>query len=127
MNILLICLLLSMILTILSKLPVGYAQAKQGKYDNTNPRKQQSQLVGFGARALAGHKNAFESLLFFAIANLVVIATNSINHVAEICAIIYLISRVIYHIFYLIDWDKSRSLVWLVGIVAIFTLFAQAL
>lgn len=126
MDVILVCLLLAIVLTILSKFPVAFAQVKQGSYDNANPRAQQAQLTGFGARALAGHKNAFESLLFFAIAALVVIATGKVNAIAEQSAIIYLISRLFYHILYLLNWDKLRSFAWFVGIVAVFTLFSQS-
>ena len=65
MNTLLTCLFIAMLLPYLAKGPVAWAMAKAGGYDNHHPRSQQAQLTGFGARALAGHQNAFESLLIF--------------------------------------------------------------
>lgn len=63
MHTLLTCLFIAMLLPYLAKGPVAWAMVKAGGYDNHHPRTQQAQLTGFGARALAGHQNAFESLL----------------------------------------------------------------
>lgn len=67
----LLCIFLAFLLTHASKVPVAVAQARQAKaegktYDNKHPRAQQAKLTGWGARALAGHKNAFENFAPFA-------------------------------------------------------------
>ena len=69
------CLFIAALLPFIAKGPVAYAMNKLGGYNNNHPREQQSNLTGFGARALAAHQNAFESLMIFAPAVLLAIAT----------------------------------------------------
>lgn len=125
MEILLVCLFIILLLAFVTKFPLGYAQAKTGKYDNSLPRQQQSSLSGFGARALAGHQNAFEALIFFSTAVFAVIISNSINHIAELSAIIFVIARLFYQLFYLIDKAKLRTLSWLIGFAATIVIYCQ--
>lgn len=126
MTTLLTCLLIAMLLPYLAKGPVAIAMAKLGGYDNSHPREQQSKLTGYGARAVAGHQNAFESLLIFGIAALTVMATNNVNMVVEVAAIVHVAARVAYQILYLKDKGTLRSLSWFVAIIASFTVFCQA-
>ena len=126
MTTLLICLFIAMLLPYLAKGPVAVAMAKAGGYDNAHPRDQQSKLTGFGARAVAGHQNAFESLLIFGLAVVTVIATNSVNETAVIFAIVHVVARIAYQVLYLIDKGTLRSLSWFVAIISSFTIFCQA-
>ncbi len=112
MTILIICLFLALLLPLLAKGPVAYAMAKLGGYNNNHPREQQSKLTGFGARALAAHQNAFESLILFAPAVILALATGNTNQTIIMLAIIHVISRVLYNIFYLINIGLLRSIVW---------------
>ncbi|MEZ9820217.1 MAPEG family protein [Shewanella sp. 10N.286.45.A1] len=123
---LLTCLLIAMLLPYLAKGPVAIAMAKLGGYDNSHPREQQSKLTGYGARAVAGHQNAFESLLIFGIAALTVMATNNVNMVVEVAAIVHVAARVAYQILYLKDKGTLRSVSWFIAIIASFTVFCQA-
>ena len=125
MTILLSCLLIAMLLPYLAKMPVAFAMAKQGGYDNNHPRAQQAELDGFGARALAAHQNAFESLLIFGLAVLAVIATNNVSDAVITMAIIHVIARVIYHILYLANYSSLRSLVWFVAFGCSIGVFTQ--
>ena len=103
----------------LSKIPVAFAMNSQpGGYDNNHPRAQQAALTGFGARALAAHQNSFESLLIFSVAILTALATNHTNATIQVLAVVYLISRCIYHLFYLLNWATLRSTIWAIGTVA---------
>jgi uncharacterized MAPEG superfamily protein len=116
MTTLLICALVAVLLPYLAKLPVVIEMNKLGGYDNRHPRAQQSKLEGFGARALAAHQNSFESLIVFSVALAVVFGSNSVNRVTESLAIIHIVARIFYCVFYYMNLDKLRSLVWLVGI-----------
>ena len=107
MTTMLSCLLIAMLLPYLAKLPVGYAMAKAGGYDNAHPRDQQAKLAGMGARAVAGHQNAFE-LSIFGLAVLAVLATDTVNDTAQTAAIVHVVARLAYHIFYLTNHDKLR-------------------
>lgn len=126
MTILLICLFIAMLLPYFAKGPVAWAMAKAGGYDNAHPRDQQAKLTGFGARAVAAHQNAFESLLIFAIAVLTVIALNRVNDTTIILAVVHLLSRVAYQFFYLFNKGSLRSLSWFVAIFCSFGIFFQA-
>lgn len=126
MNTLLTCLFIAMLLPYLAKGPVAWAMAKAGGYDNHHPRSQQAQLTGFGARALAGHQNAFESLLIFGLAVLTVIATGKVTPMAEWLAIVHILARFAYQILYLLNKGTLRSLSWFVAIFSAFGIFFQA-
>ncbi|MEE1979367.1 MAPEG family protein [Shewanella xiamenensis] len=126
MNTLLTCLFIAMLLPYLAKGPVAWAMAKAGGYDNHHPRSQQAQLTGFGARALAGHQNAFESLLIFGLAVLSVIATGKVTPTAEWLAIVHIVARFAYQILYLLNKGTLRSLSWFVAIFSAFGIFFQA-
>lgn len=125
MTILLICLFIAMMLPYLAKVPVAMAMAKLGGYDNAHPRAQQAKLTGFGARAIAGHQNAFESLLVFGIAVLTAIVTNNVTDLVAILAIVHVVARVIYHALYLLNYGTLRSLSWFVAIGASIGIFVQ--
>lgn len=116
---LIMCLFIACLFPYLSKIPLAMAQAKQPKgYNNHYPREQQAALSGFGARALAAHKNSFESLLIFSAAILTALATQNTSETIEYLAMTYLVSRVIYHAFYLMNWATLRSTIWAVGLIS---------
>lgn len=60
------CLLFAALMLVLTKAPVAWAQQRTGRYDNHDPRAQQRELTGFGARALAAHQNTIEAFPLFA-------------------------------------------------------------
>lgn len=124
---LLICLFIAMLLPYLAKAPVAVAMAKLGGYDNAHPRDQQAKLTGVGARAVAGHQNAFESLLIFGLSAVTVIATNNVNDTVTMLAVVHVVARVIYHVLYLLNYATLRSLSWFVAIGASIGIFVQAL
>mgnify|MGYP003112024341 FL=1 len=127
MEILIICLFLALLLPLLAKGPVAYAMAKLGGYNNNHPREQQSKLTGFGARALAAHQNAFESLILFAPAIILALVTNNINQTVIVLAIVHVISRLLYNIFYLINIGLLRSIVWGIATLCSFAIVYQCI
>ena len=122
MTTLIICLFIAAILPYFAKIPVANAMNKLGGYDNNHPRAQQAELTGFGARAFAAHQNAFESLVIFAPAVLLAIATQNTGAFIEQLAITHVVARVLYHIAYLINIGVIRSLIWAVGIISAFAI-----
>ncbi|KTC90752.1 MAPEG family protein [Fluoribacter dumoffii] len=117
MTTLIICLFIAVLLPYLLKIVVGNFMLKEGKYDNHYPRLQQARLQGMGARAVAAHQNSFESLLVFATAVLTAIATKHIGAAIQILAIIYIVSRLIYSVLYLMDMATLRSTIWFIGFI----------
>jgi uncharacterized MAPEG superfamily protein len=127
MTILIWCLFAATLLPYLAKAPVAIAMSKLGGYDNNHPRAQQTQLTGFGARALAAHQNAFESLIIFIPAVLLAIATNTITDSITVLAITHVIARVAYNIFYLLNIGLIRSIVWGIATVSSFAIIWQCI
>lgn len=116
MTTLIVCLLITVVMPYLTKLPVGYAMQKsKGGYDNNHPRAQQARLEGFGARAVGAHQNCFESLAVFSTAALTAIATNHVTATIMNLAILYVLSRIVYIFLYLMNFATLRSTVWFVG------------
>jgi uncharacterized MAPEG superfamily protein len=127
MTTLIVCLFIATLLPFIAKVPVAIAMHKLSGYNNNHPRAQQAELTGFGARALAAHQNAFESLAVFAPAILLAIATNNTGAMIEQLAITHVIARVLYNIAYLINIGTIRSIIWAVGIVSSFTIIYQCI
>jgi len=121
------CLFIAALLPLLAKGPVAYAMNKLGGYNNNHPREQQSKLTGFGARALAAHQNAFESLMIFAPAVLLAIATQHTDKNIMLLAIVHVCARIAYNILYLMDIDKLRTLVWSVATISSFSIIWQCI
>ncbi|HHT0594129.1 TPA: MAPEG family protein [Legionella anisa] len=117
MTTLIICLFIAILFPYLLKLVVANFMQKEGQYDNHYPRTQQARLQGMGARAVAAHQNSFEALLVFATATLTAIATHHIGITIQILAIIFIVSRVIYSYFYLMDMASLRSTIWFISFI----------
>jgi uncharacterized MAPEG superfamily protein len=100
-----------------------------GSIDNKNPRPQQAQLSGRGARAVAAHKNAFEAIAVFAPAVLVAHLAGADPLWSARWAELFIIARVLHGVFYLGDLDLLRSGMFGVAMVcdaALFILAARA-
>ncbi|WP_076418648.1 MAPEG family protein [Colwellia sp. UCD-KL20] len=116
MSLLIWTLFIAVLLPFIAKIPVVVAMQRLGKYDNNHPRSQQEKLTGLGARALAAHQNAFESLIIFCPAILIAVATNHTGELIQQTAITYLIARVIYNLLYLLNFSTLRSFVWAISL-----------
>ncbi|ALO34142.1 hypothetical protein CMT41_04900 [Colwellia sp. MT41] len=127
MTILIICLFLALFLPLLAKIPVAFAMAKLGGYNNNHPREQQSKLTGFGARALAAHQNAFESVILFSPALLLALATNNSQPTILVLAVVHIIARVLYNLFYLLNIGLLRSIVWAIATLCSFAIIFQCI
>lgn len=98
------------------------AKSKKG-YDNQAPRQYLANLAGWRARAFAAHQNSWEALALFTAA-LVVAWHNGANPVrVDQLAMAFVATRVVYGLFYLLNWASLRSLTWFAGIICIVWLF----
>lgn len=127
MNTLIFSLIAAALLPYIAKIPLAIAMHKEGGYDNHHPREQQAKLHGFGARALAAHQNAFESLIVFSIAILLAIATDTVSKNIEILALLHVGFRIIYHVLYLLNIGTFRSASWVVAIGCSFIIMGQCI
>lgn len=120
------CMIAAFTLNYLSKAPVAFAMIQSGGYDNNNPRRQQSKLAGFGERATAGHMNSFEITPIFAAA-VITCHMFALGHAGvEIAALIFVFSRVVYHVLYMVNWSLARSFVWALGTGCVVWMFGIA-
>lgn len=92
----------------------GYYRHQQlGAIDNKYPREQNSKLTGAGARAVAAQQNAWEALAVYGAALLAVtIAQVQVESYATLTLVV-LACRVLHGLFYVINQDILRSLVFL--------------
>ena len=112
------CVFISALLIFLAKAPVARAmQQESGTYDNHYPRSQQARLSGFGARALAAHLNSFEAFPLFAVGVLMAHVTGTQGLLVDVLAVSFVVSRVLYLLFYWADLHWQRSLVWALGLL----------
>jgi uncharacterized MAPEG superfamily protein len=120
-----LCVLIAFLLIYLGKIPFAIAMNQMpGGYDNQNPRDQQAQLSGWGKRAFSAHQNSFEAFAPFAAAVIIAHLTHANPIWSARLSITFVVARIFYSIFYLANWDKLRSLIWLVGIFCTVGLFA---
>lgn len=119
MSIIIICVAAIVFMPFLAKIPVALQMHKLNGYDNKNPRDQQAKLTGFGARAMAAHNNCFEAICLFAPTILLVLALDEHTvYTVQLC-LLFVLTRLLYLVFYWMDLDKLRSLVWLIGIATL--------
>ncbi|KAA1162721.1 MAPEG family protein [Pseudoalteromonas fuliginea] len=127
MTILIVCALLAVLMPYIARIPAVIELNKLGGYDNKHPRQQQTQLTGLGARALAAHQNCFESLAVFAVALAIVLGTNNANAVTETLAMTHIIARVLFCVFYYLNLDIIRSIMWFIGLGSAIAMIAVSL
>lgn len=127
MDTIITCIIITVVLPYIAKLPLALAMHRAGGYDNRNPREQQAALTGFGSRARAAHENSFEALLIFAVAALLSIATDNVTPVTTLCSVIFVAARIGYLVCYWLNWDKLRTLIWTLGFAAVLVMLGQTL
>lgn len=119
-----ICVLIAFVVIYLPKLPLSVAMARQPEgYDNKHPRKQQSQLEGWGARAAAAHLNAFEAFPGFAAAVIIAHLAGASDYRASILSVAFVVARTLYVVAYLANQDYLRSAIWGIGFLCTVALF----
>ena len=118
-----VCVVVAFVLIYLTKIPVGVAMAKMGRYDNEHPRDQQAKLTGWGQRALGSHQNSFEAFAPFAAAVMVAHLGGGSAHASAVLAVVFVVARVVYLLLYLANQSTLRSAVWSVGFFATLGLF----
>ena len=119
-----VCVFAAFLLCMVTKAPVALAMnRKPGGYDNRHPRDQQSDLEGWGRRALAAHLNSFEAFPGFAAAVIVAHLAAADPVWSSWIAVVFVVSRIAYTALYLANVHVWRSLVWSIGWGATVLLF----
>jgi uncharacterized MAPEG superfamily protein len=118
------CLFGVLLVWMLTNIPVGLAQRRQGGRQNELPRQQP--LDEDGQRMYAAHVNAFEGFVFFYVVVLLHTIGGGYQLVGSILSGVYLLTRILHPIFYKFDKPTLRSLVWGLGIVDLLVMGALA-
>lgn len=102
------------------------AKAGGAGYTNVTPRLYLEQIQGWRRRAHWAQLNSFEAFPFFAAG--VIIAQRSFVHqtTLDIIAMLFIISRILYGVFYITNKASLRSLIWFVGFASCISLFIVA-
>ena len=121
------CLLITAVLPILWSWVSGYHRNKQlGTVDNKQPREQNAQLTGAGARAVAAQSNAWEALAIFTAAVMVSHMLDADAEKAAAASMIFVAARVLHGVFYIANKDVLRSLCFMVSFGCSLWLFLMA-
>jgi uncharacterized MAPEG superfamily protein len=105
---------------------VAYGRLKAG-YEPAAPRAMFDKLPAYAQRATWAHQNSFESFTLFAAAALMAYATQVESQLGFNAAIAYVIARLFYSLFYILNLPILRSLMFAVGTVSIATLIVLSL
>ncbi len=114
------------LLPYLARIPVARAMNQLGGYDNHLPRAQQARLEGLGARANAAHYNSFEALQLFLAAVAGCVVSGNYDGTMQTLAWLYVGCRVLFILFYLLDYALLRSIVWCVAVISVFSMLVRA-
>jgi uncharacterized MAPEG superfamily protein len=114
-----------LIMGILPYVATGIAKKGWEGYDNGLPRQWLAKQTGFRARANAAQANLFESLPLFFAAVIIASISNAPQARIDILAVGFVLARIAYLICYVANWSTTRSIVWLIGIICVVSLFFQ--
>ncbi|MBE9007738.1 MAPEG family protein [Fortiea sp. LEGE XX443] len=114
MSIFLYCIAAAAVLIYLPFLVVGYARASVG-YDVSAPRAMFDKLPPYAQRATWAHQNSFEAFMIFAAAALMAYVTHVNSSFAVVAAIAFVVARLLYSIFYILNIPLLRSLMFAIG------------
>ncbi len=110
------CVLVAAVLPIvcagLAKWGMFNKPAREGGYDNRNPRAWLGQQTDWRARANAAQANSFEALPFFIGAVVIAHQLGAHQGRLDVMAFIYIVLRLMFVMMYVADLSTVRSLVW---------------
>ena len=93
---------------------VAYARVRIG-YDISAPRAMFDKLPLYAQRATWAHQNSFEAFMVFAAAALMAYVTGVNSSTAVWAAIAFVVARLLYSIFYILNIPLLRSLMFGIG------------
>lgn len=104
----------AVVLIYLPFLVVAYARARVG-YEMSAPRAMFDKLPPYAQRATWAHQNSFEAFMIFAAAALMAYVTGVNSPLAIGAVIAFLVARLLYSIFYILNIPVLRSLMFAIG------------
>lgn len=126
MNISVLCVFIASILPVCC---AGFAKITGGfnMANNRDPRDFLENLKGRSARANAAQMNGWESFPQFAAAIILAIYFNGPAEVIDCTAMIFVAIRILYSFSYILDFSRTRSILYFAGMACIWFLFYLAL
>jgi uncharacterized MAPEG superfamily protein len=107
-------------------LVVVYARFSIG-YDFSAPRTMFDKLPPYAQRATWAHQNSFETFMVFSVAAMMAYVTGVNSPWAVVAAIAFIVARLLYSIFYIVNIPILRSLMFAIGGLGSATLFILSL
>jgi uncharacterized MAPEG superfamily protein len=120
------CIALAAVLVYAPFLVVAYSRMKLG-YDIAAPRTMFDKLPAFAQRATWAHQNAFEAFSLFAAGALMAYVTGVNSSLATAAAIVHILARSLYSVFYILNLPLLRSLMFGIGGLGTATLVVLSL
>lgn len=105
---------------------VAYGRVSVG-IDMNAPRAMFDRLPDYAKRATWAHQNSFEVFALFATAAITAYVTNSASDQTSLDVLIFLVARVLFSLFYILDLPWLRSPMWAISMVCIGRLFSASL
>jgi len=115
------CVFASVVLYLLTIVPVKWANAKQ--YDNARPRDPAFYQDGLRSRALGAHQNGIEAFPFFAAAVLLAEFRGAPQNLINELSVLFVIVRAAYVLTYVGDRPSLRSILWTLGFLITAAIF----
>jgi uncharacterized MAPEG superfamily protein len=115
------CIFASVMLYLVTIVPVKWADAKQS--DNARPRDPAFYRDGLRARALGAYQNGIEAFPFFAIAVLLAEFRIAPQNLVNELSVLFVIVRSAYVLTYVGDRPSLRSILWALGFLITTTIF----
>ncbi|WP_017654459.1 MAPEG family protein [Fortiea contorta] len=94
---------------------VAYARVQIGLEALSTPRAIFDKLPPYAQRATWAHQNSFEAFMLFAAAALMAYVTGVNSPVAVTAAIAFIVARLLYSVFYILNIPLLRSLMFGIG------------
>lgn len=101
---------------------VAYGRLQIGMEALITPRAVFDKLPAWAKRATWAHQNAFEAFTLFAAAALMAYVTGQDSPLAAWAAIVFVVARSLYPVFYILNIAPGRALAFVVGSLSIATL-----
>ena len=114
------CILISVFIPLVL---AGYAKFGSKGYDNRSPREFLDKVQGKYKRAHYAQMNSYEAFPPFAAGVIIAHNCGALQSQVDMLAIAFVIFRVLYGIFYVIDQHQLRSLAWFLSFGCIIGLF----
>lgn len=96
-------------------------------YDMSSPRAMFDRLPDYAKRATWAHQNSFETFALFAAAALTAYVTNVASDKTSFYVLAFLVARLLFSLFYILDLPWLRSPMWAISMICIGSLFTASL